>query len=58
MKVADLGKTGDKLTMMGGSRNQGVDIIGENMLLLLYTRFVRVMIWFEKANMSYVRKLV
>ena len=40
MKVDDGGKTGVELTMMGGNRNQGVDIIGESILMLLYTRFV------------------
>ena len=33
-------KTVVELTMMEGSRNQEVDIFGENMLLLLYTRFL------------------
>jgi len=40
MKVDDEEKTGVELIMMGGKRNQCVDIIGENMLMLLYTRFV------------------
>ena len=33
-------KTGVELIMMEGNRNQEVNIIGENMLLLLYTKFV------------------
>ena len=40
MKVADSEKTDVELTMMGDNRNQGVDIIGESILLLFYTRFV------------------
>ena len=33
-------KTGVELTMMGGQRDQEVDIIGENISMLLYTTFV------------------
>ena len=40
MKVDDVKKTDVELTMMESNRNQDVDFIGENMLLLLYTRFV------------------
>ena len=40
MKVDDGVKTGVELIMMGGNRYQGVIIIGESILLLLYTRFV------------------
>ena len=40
MKVDDGGKTGVELTMMGGNRNQGVDIIRDRILMLLYTRLV------------------
>mmetsp|Transcript_39263 Transcript_39263/g.44861 ORF Transcript_39263/g.44861 Transcript_39263/m.44861 type:complete len:86 (-) Transcript_39263:590-847(-) len=39
-KVADVKKTGVELTMMEFDRHQEVDFIGENMLLLLYSRFV------------------
>ena len=39
-KVADVKKTGVELTMMGGQRDQEVDIIGENISMLLYTLFV------------------
>ena len=40
MNVDDGEKTGVELTVMEGNRNQGVDIIGESILMLLYTRFV------------------
>ena len=38
MKVDNVKKTGVELAMKGGNQDQGVDFIGENMLLLLYTR--------------------
>ena len=40
MKVDDGGEIGVELTMIEDNRNQGVDIIRESILLLLYTRFV------------------
>ena len=40
MKVDGGEKTGVEFTMMGDNRNQGVGIIGESILLLLYTRIV------------------
>ena len=40
MKVDKGGKIGVELTIMEGNRNQGVDIIVESMLELLYTRFI------------------
>ena len=40
MKVDDGEKTGVKVTVMEGNRNQGIVIIGEIILMLLYTRFV------------------
>ena len=40
MKVNNGEKAGVELTMVKDNRNQGVDIIGASILMLLYTRFV------------------
>ena len=40
MKVADMKKPRVELTMKGSNRDQGDDIIGENMLLLLFTKLL------------------
>ena len=39
-KVDDGKKAGVELTIMGGKRDQEVDIVGENISMLLYTLFV------------------
>ena len=39
-KVVAGGKTGVEMTMVEGDRRQEDNIIGENVVLLLYTRFI------------------
>ena len=57
MKVDKGGKIGVELTIMEGNRNQGVDIIVESMLELLYTRFIMgVGLGFQGRNLVWKSK--